>query len=290
MAEPAWKMPTGERWAPEPEEEESVLQRWVELPDGRMELLELPLTPELYLDPEIDDKMVQGERHVLTCMEIFGLLRHHFRHQPDTLVVHDMKHLFGRGLSAPSPDVSVVHGLRPDRGDLESYDARKHGVVPSLVAEVVSPMSARIRHTDLTDKVRLYERVGIREYFIVDTPRRQTGAKRYTLLGYRLDSSGRYQTIPLDAQGRLLSETTGVWFQIDAAGDRVLLFDATTGRRLLNLHEEGERAEAAEVRAEAAEERASRESERAIREAEARTAAEEEVARLRAEIERLRGR
>lgn len=261
MAEPAWKMPTGERRAPESDEEESVLQRWVELPDGRLELLELPLTPELYLDPEIDDKMVQGERHVLTCMEIFGLLRHHFRNQAETLVVHDMKHLFGRGLSAPSPDVSVVHGLRPDRGDLDSYDARSHGVVPSLVAEVVSPMSARIRQTDLTDKVRLYERVGIREYFIVDTPRRPRGVLRYTLLGYRLDSSGRYQSVPLDTQERLFSETTGVWFQIDPTSDRVLLFDATTGQRLLNLGEQEQRAEAAE----------------------------EEVARLRAEIERLRG-
>jgi Uma2 family endonuclease len=262
MAEPAWKMPTGERWAPEPEEEEeSVLQRWVELPDGRLELLELPLTPELYLDPEIDDKMVQGERHGLTCVEIFGLLRHHFRHQPDTLVFYDLKHRFGPGLSAPAPDVSVVRGLRPDPGDLDSYDARKHGVVPSLVVEVVSPKSARVRQTDLTDKAKLYERVGIPEYFIVDRPRRQRGGRRYTLLGYRLDSSGRYQSIPFDAQGRLLSETTGVWFQIDPTGDRVLLFDAATGHRLLNLDEQGERAEAAE----------------------------EEVARLRAEIERLRG-
>ena len=275
-------MPTGERRAPEPEEEESVLQRWVELPDGRMELLELPLTPELYLDPELDDKMVQGRWHDLTCWEISGLLRHHFRHQPDTLVFHDLKHRFRRGLPAPSPDVSVVRGLHPDPGDLHSYDARKHGVPPSLVVEVVSPMSARIRHTDLTGKVKLYERVGIREYVIVDSPRNRRGGRRYTLLGYRLDSSGRYQPVPLDDQERLLSESTGIWFQIDPTGDRVLLFDAATGHRLLNLDEQGEKVEAAKERAEAAEERASRETE-------ARTAAEEEVARLRAEIERLRG-
>lgn len=274
MAEPAWKMPTGERWAPEPGEE-SVLQRWVELPDGQMELLELPLTPELFLDPELDDKMVQGRWHDLTCGEISGLLRHHFRHQPDTLVFHDLKHRFMPGLPAPSPDVSVVRGLQ-DPGDLDSYDVEKEGVLPSLVVEVVSPKSARVRQTDLTSKVRLYARVGIPEYFIVDSPRRRRGVRRYTLLGYRLDSSGRrYQPVPLDDQGRLLSETTGVWFQIDPNGDRVLLFDAATGNRLLNLDEQGERAEAAE--------------ERASREAKARTAAEEEVARLRAEIERLRG-
>jgi Uma2 family endonuclease len=262
MAEPAWKMPIRERWAPEPEEEEtSVLQRWIERPDGQMELLELPLTPELFLDPELDDKMVQGRWHDLTCTEISVLLRHHFRQQPDTLVFHDLKHRFGTGLSAPSPDVSVVRGLQDDPGDLDSYDAEKEGVLPSLLVEVVSPKSARVRQTDLTSKVKLYASVGILEYFIVDSPRRRRGVRRYTLLGYRLDSFGRYQSVPLDAQGRLLSETTGIWFQVNPAGDRVLLFDAATGHRLLNLNEQGERAEAAE----------------------------EEVARLRAEIERLRG-
>src|SRR5262249_36307329 len=126
--------------------------------------------------------------------------------------------------------------------------------------------------TDLVDKVTLYQRVGIREYLIADTTRR---SKRFQLLGYRLNALGRYQPIEPDAQGRLLSETVGVWFQASPAGDQILLFDAATGQRLLNL---GEQADLTlEAQAEAA------------REAEARKEAEAEVARLRAEIERLRG-
>jgi len=285
MAEPAWKTPTGKQWAPEREveeetEERSVLQRWIELPDGELELLELPLTPELFLDPELDDKMAQGEWHDETSVEIKTLLQSHFRGQREVRVFRDLKHLLGRGLPAPAPDVSVVRGLR-DPTPLDSLDVVKQGVRPSLVIEVVSPLSARVRQTDLEDKVQIYQLVGIPEYLIVDTPTRKRAPRRCTLLGYRLGATGRYQPIVPDAEGRLLSETTGVLFQIGPTGDRVLLFDSVTGRRLLNQEEQEERA-AQEA------ERADREAERADREAEARKAAEAENARLREELERLR--
>jgi len=277
-------------WAPESEvsqeaEERSVLQRWIEGSDGRLELLQLPLTPELYLNPELEDKMVQGEWHDVTCAEITGLLRHHFRPQPDTRVFHDLMHLLGQGLPTPSPDVSVVFGIR-DRERRDSFDVEKEGLRPALIIEVVSPLSARVRRTDLEDKVTLYQRAGILEYLIADTTRR---SKRYQLLGYRLSPSGRYQPIEPDAQGRLLSEATGVWFQVAPAGDQILLFDAATGRRLLSLAEQEELT--IEAKAEAAREVEARKAAEAeiAREVEARKAAEAEIAHLRAEIARLRG-
>jgi Uma2 family endonuclease len=270
VAEPVRK--AAKHWAPEREisedaEESSVLQRWIELPDGRLDLLEVPLTPELYLDPELDDIMVQGEWHSLTGVEISVLLRHYFRHQPDVRVLFDMKHFLGNGLPAPAPDVSVIRGIR-DPLPLDSVDCEKEGVRPCLIVEVVSPKSARIRQTDLVGKVALYERAGVQEYFIVDTSTRKRARRQYTLLGYRLSSTGRYRPIEPDAQGGLLSETTGILFQIAPAGDRLFLFEAATGRRLLNLEEQEERVD---------------------REIKARQAAEAETARLREEIERLRG-
>ncbi len=230
--------------------------------------------------------MPQGGWHDATAGEISILLRSYFRPQPEVKVFHDLKHLLGRGLPGPAPDVSVVRGL-PASILPDSLDIEKEGVRPSLFIEVVSPLSARVRHTDLVDKVKLYQRVGIPEYLIVDAmPKR--GIRRYSLLGYRLDGRGRYQTIQPDAEGGLLSETTGIRFQIGPTGDRVFLFEAATGRRLLNLDEQEERAQAAEERAGVAEERAGAAEERATREETARKAAEAEVARLRAEIERLR--
>lgn len=81
----------------------------------------------------------------------------------------------------------------------------------------------------------------------------------FELLGYRLHL-GHYQTIEPDAQGRLFSATTGVWFGLDASERALVLTDAATGERRLTDEEEYEaRLEeqqarlTAEARAEAAE-------------------------------------
>jgi Uma2 family endonuclease len=287
MAEPAWKTPTG---TPDDEvsddlPEEPTLLRWVKGPEGRLELLELPLTRELFLNPRFGDTMTQGEWHDITAGEIAAVLRNHFRPQADVRVFHDMKHYLVPRRPNPSPDVSVVRGLRPRRRR-SSFRVKREGVRPCLIVEVVSP-GAEARQGDLVDKVELYEIAGIPEYLIVDSPTGLTGLP-FLLLGYRLDADGRYQPMQPDAEGRLLSETTGIWFQVSPDGQRIYLFEDATGRRLLNLEEQEERADREaenairEVQARQAAER------KAMRETEARKAAEEEAARTRAELVRLR--
>jgi Uma2 family endonuclease len=309
MAEPAWKTPTGTPEHEDSEEplEQPVLSRWIKRPDGGRELLELPLTRELFLDPQLGDTMTQGEWHDITAGEISAILRSYFRPQEDVRVFHDMKHYLLPRKPAPSPDVSVVRGLRPGR-PRTSFRVKREGVRPCLLIEVVSP-SPEARHGDLVDKVELYRLAGIPEYLIADSPSGVTG-QPFQLLGYRLDAAGRYQPIQPDAEGRFLSETTGIWFQVSPDGQRIFLFEYPTGRRLLNLTEQEERADHEAEKAireakarQSAEEKALREAEarraaeekakaaenKAIREAEARKTTEAEVARLRAELERLRG-
>lgn len=222
-----------------------------------MELLELPLTPELFLDPQIDDKMVQGFPHVRVIFTLYELISRHLSSEPGTYVFSDLKHLIGPGLG-PAPDISVVRGLAPER-DFESYDLRSE-VPPCFVIEVVSPSDARIRRTDEVDKVRIYEKVGIAEYLLVDLPRR-ANSHRFQLKGYRLCPDGRYQPMQPDGQGRFASATIGLTFGVSPDGDRIHVFDLKTGERLLN----------------------------GIEQAEALKAQKEELARLRAEIERLKG-
>jgi Uma2 family endonuclease len=267
MAEPVRK-----QRAPELLDEEPgiTLQRWVEGPGGRMELVEMPLTPELFLNPQVGDQMTQGSRHVNTARAIADRLEDFFQPAPDVLVTFDLKHLFGPGLSQPSPDVSVIRGVRDKEADRESFDVIAEGVRPCLVIEVVSPLSSRIRKTDLEDKVILYRRVGIPEYLIVDSQFRD---RRFRLLGYRLGPSG-YEPIEPDAEGRLFSETTGLWFQVTSDGRCVQIFEHPSGRPLPTRQEIKEMAQEIE--------------EKAKTEAEARKAAEAEVARLRAELDRLR--
>jgi Uma2 family endonuclease len=248
-----------------PDEEPGItLLRWIEGPDGKLEQVEMPLTPELFLNPQVGDQMTQGKRHGDTARQIADLVEHFFRPAPDVLVTFDLKHLLGPGLPEPSPDVSVIRGLRDKDADRDSFDIEAEGIRPCLIVEVVSPLSSRIRRTDLEDKVEHYRRAGISEYLIVDSKRRD---RRFRLLGYRLDAFGRYQPIEPDEEGRLLSETTGLWFQASPDGGRVLISEYPSGRLLLTRQEE-------EILLKATEERAQQ--------------AEAEIARLRAELDRLR--
>jgi hypothetical protein len=149
-----------------------------------------------------------------------------------------------------------------------------------LLIEVVSP-GAEARRADLEDKVELYRLARIPEYLIADSPSGVTGMP-FKLLGYRLDDAGRYQPIKPDAEGRFLSETTGIWFQVAPDGERIYLFEYPSGRRLLNLSEQEDRAEC-EVTARKVAEEARKAAEEKVASTEA------EIERLLAELERLRG-
>lgn len=294
MAKPAWRMPWPEGDEPDFELEDDdqeegsvVVQRVVEHPDGRLELVELPLTRELYLNPHLEDKIVQGELHADVMAAFKELLGRHFKPQRDVKVLMDMKHTFGRGLYAPGPDISIVRGVRNPERKRNSFNVVKEGVTPSLVIEIVSPIDPRVREMDEVDKFEFYQQVRIPEYLMVNPPRKAT-ENRFLLKGYRLDARRGYQEIVPDAQGRLLSETAGLWFGVSADGERIDVFDARTGERLLTPEEIQEGRQAAEEKA--AQEAAARRTaeEKAARETAARELAEAELERLRAEIERLK--
>lgn len=283
MAEPAWKTPL--EASDEPDDGSSgvvLLQRWVERPDGSFELLERPVTLEDYLDPQLEDKLIQGNPHALVRRTLADVLYRYFLPDEDVFVLEDVKVLFGPGFPGPGPDVSVIRGARDRDPDFESFGTVKQEAIPCLLIEVISPSDARVRRMDEVDKKDLYERVGIPEYLLVDLPRRATG-HRFRIRGYRLGLGRRYQAIELDGEGCLLSETTGLRFGISQDGQWIEIFVAATGERLLTSWE--------------AEEKAAREEEarkvweqRTAQAEEARKVAEEELARLRAEIARLKNR
>jgi Uma2 family endonuclease len=263
MAEPVRTSPALETQTEE--EVPSTFVRWVRGADGRFEPRSFPLTPEAFLDPRVGDTMVQGYSHAIASMELFELVRRYFLSRPDVLVMHDVKHLL-EPRRGPSPDLSVILGAQNIDRNMESYNLARYGIAPSLIIEVVSPKDSRIRRVDEEDKVGLYARVGVAEYVLEDMPRSGTGW-RYRLRGYRLDEKRRYRDIVPDAQGRLLSQTTGLLFGVSPQGDRIEVTVAATGERLLYPIEEVEARKAAEERTKAA---------------------EAEIDRLRREIDRLR--
>ena len=270
MGEPVRKLPIpGTReWDDEESPEFPRLVRAMEGPDGEVEFLDVPLTPELFLYQELGDKIVQRPIHWIVCADLFGLLRRRYA-SGDALVLSDAPHLLGQGPQPLAPDVSVTFGPREDLVHRDGLDVKKDGV-PSLIIEILSPDKKSIREVDTKRKPRIYGRAGIPEYLRIDPPRpRKPGFK---VTGHRLDPEGRYRKIKPDAEGYLLSETTGLLFPSSAEGERLTLLDART-RLPLPYPEDVE----AELQAEAQARRAA--EEKTAWEARARRSAEERAAR-----------
>ncbi|HEX7184711.1 MAG TPA: Uma2 family endonuclease [Thermoanaerobaculia bacterium] len=239
----------------------------VPLPGGGFEDREIPLTAEALVDPQFGDVLPQSEQHFELLKALFDMLQSRYEAEPDVLVCSDMKMLWSiPGLEEPAPDVAVIRGVRPGGKKRDSFNVVQEGTRPCLVIEVVSSKTAEHRRADYETKVKIYQRAGVPEYLILD-PQPFLATPRLRLSGYRLDATGRYRPIQEDSEGRILSETTGLWFSVAPDGQRLWLVDAATGERFLTLTEEKDRAN---------------------REAEARQAAEAELARLREEIARLR--
>jgi Uma2 family endonuclease len=243
--------------------------RWkrIRLPGGEVIDQEIPLTPEDLLDPQLGDEVTQSSPHARIVTMLHDLLHRHFEPDPDVLVLFDMKILWGLpGLPEPSPDLAVVRGIRDKEEARSTFKVAEEGVLPCLIVEVVSYSDADMYRNDHDKKVKLYQQIGIPEYFIIDPP--FPPKDPLTLTGYRMASDRRYRPIEPDSAGRLLSETTNLLFALSEDGRTVRVGDAATGEWLLTSEEEQAGREAAE--------------ERALREAEARKVAEERM-RLEAE-------
>jgi Uma2 family endonuclease len=232
MSEPARQAPAYEESADGDLFRLGWRYRVVRLPDGRTELREEPLTAADLLDPQVGDHVTQNSWHAAAVHELWDILSWRYDSRPDVFVSCDLKMLWRiRGLPNPSPDVAVIPGVRDKTRFRRSFDVRREGTRPALVIELVSDEPEH-QSADHEDKVEIYERAGIAEYLIVDPPNPSC-----RLTGHRLDAAGRYQPIPPDSSGGLLSATTGVRFAVTSDGRSLHLFDAATGERLLSSSE-----------------------------------------------------
>lgn len=243
------------------------------LPDGRLTYHEEPLTLANFLDPQEGDHFVQGDKHFLIVNSIFNRFDQRYRNHPTIGVYSDLKIIWGiPDLSEPAPDISVIPNVQTKSDYHGSFDVVAEGTRPCLVVEVTSPRY----QVDDTDKVSIYEQAGIAEYIILN-PHYEDENLPMELKGYRL-VDGKYAPMIPDAAGRLLSETTGIWFELDEWGLEVVLTDAVTGECLLTKEEEHAARLAAEQRADQETQRADQEAQRAEQEHQARLAAEAKLA------------
>jgi len=139
---------------------------------------------------------------------------------------------------------------------------------------------------DLAEKPIFYAAMGVRELLVVDF---WPPEGPWRLYGYRLEDSPYYREMEPDEEGGLTFQTVGLRF-VAVDRERIEVYDAGTGERLLTPEELRAAHAEAEQRAQAAEERAQAAEARAQAEAAARAEAEARAAELEARLRELQAR
>jgi Uma2 family endonuclease len=204
--------------------------------------------------PESDGTpMAETDLHRKLMLEIIFALSHFFRNDPNVYVSGNLFLYYVKGdpKKNVAPDIFFVRGA--PKGDRRVYCLWEEKVAPQVVLEISS------QHTfkdDVFKKFHIYQKLGVREYFIFDPT--SDYIKESPLIGFRLEDR-EYVEMELNGD-RLHSDELGLDLVI--VENTLRLLDPLTGNLLLTTDEE----------------------------AEARLRAEAEVERLRAEIEILKQR
>ncbi len=208
--------------------------------------------------PETDGKpMAETDVHIRLLTDLRFSLEIFFRHDPHVYVSGNlmMYYVEGQPQLSISPDVFVVRGV--PKGQRRTYKTWAEGHAPQLVIELAS--KSTWRH-DLFGKVRIYEKLGVQEYFVFDP---EYLYLTEALLGFRLENG---ELTALQPAGKCFDSLV-LGLELVDTGETLRLRDPQHGEFLLTTAEEAE---------------AHR------REAAARIKAEAEVARLREELEQLK--
>ena len=228
--------------------------------------------PELYED-EGQGEMGDSAPHTDTNDILLCSLRAHLADRPSYHVFSDLNLHYHPTKPQPyvSPDIMIVE----PHTHLEaatSYRMGRDGPAPVLAVEVLSPRTAQ--QGDLEVKPRIYSRIGVLEYILVDTSGRFMEQR---LLIRKRQPNGEW----VDSQDEDGGVTSVLGFRIILEDDgSVRLLNATTGEAYTKPEEAQ-----AETQARRAAERASLRSERARdRSEQARNT--EQRARLTAEADK----
>ena len=285
--------------------------------DGEEGWEQVPLTREDLLHPQLGDTKVHNEYHERFSAYLYYVLTQQVADDPHAVVLHDVGVVWDNpNLKHHSPDIAVIFDVR-QRQEWSTFKVAEEGTKPTLIIEVTSLSN---RSIDLVDKLSEYEQAEVPMYIIADTYRYKGRINR-RLLGYKLSSTGHYETMKANQKGWLwlapvrlwlafeknevvwydeaeqpIPDYTGVTAKLNAAKAEVQKISAqrqaeVESRKLAEAKAEAEAEARREAEAKAqAEAQARREAEAKVQaEAEAKMQMEAELARLRAELTRLQG-
>ncbi len=201
-------------------------------------LLELNIPKIEY--PESDGQPIgETDFHFTTILFLVQMLRDYFANEPQIYVAADLMFYYEQDNphAVKAPDVLVVKGVGKHKRRI--YKLWEEQVVPCTIFEITSKQTGQ---ADLTTKYKLYERLGVMEYFLFDPldeylkPR----LKGFTWV------QGRYQALPLSVKGELVSRELGLILR--PQGDLLRLVDSYTGQILSTSQEYARQVATAEAK------------------------------------------
>lgn len=178
--------------------------------------------------PESDGKpMAETDVHRNLLADLIFTLDNYFQAQLDVYVSGNLLIYYVEGNPAKcfAPDVFVVRGV-PKR-QRRTYKLWEEGVAPQIIIELTSRKTWR---EDLQTKWRLYEELGVQEYFIFDP---EYDYLDDPLVGYRLEN-GKY--VDLEIKDRRV-KSEGLELELVDTGETLRLLDPVNQHVLPNFQE-----------------------------------------------------
>lgn len=192
----------------------------------------IPLEDEIFYPESDGEPMAETKLHLQEMTYLLEALEERFRESPDAFIGGNLQLYYEPGVrnAVVAPDAFVVKGLPDGKALRRKYLLWEERQLPCFVAEVTSGTTKENDERD-GGKWKLYERLGIDEYFLFDPEGEYLNPR---LQGYRL-LGGRYRPVAPEPDGSLLSTTTGILFK--AEGIRLRLTDAASGAVYLRAEE-----------------------------------------------------
>jgi len=199
--------------------------------------------------PESDGKpMAETPEHLEAMLYLIDALQRYFAERQDVYIAGNqfLYWVEGNPSQRVTPDVYVAFGV-PKRPWRATWKVWEIGKAPDVIIELTSRSTAG---EDLDRKYRLYQRLGVQEYILIDV-RREYLIEPVIL--HRL-VGGTYQQMPTehpsDHEWRVHSELLGLEVVVRAedGGYQVRLFDPVRGRTIPTGMELAEQAAQMEAR------------------------------------------
>ena len=200
--------------------------------------------------------MAETGIHVLAIIFLHQALEDFFKDRPDVFIASDMFWYWKQGNrnARIAPDVMVVPGV--GNHHRRSFFSWKEPAGPAAVFEMASQKTWK---KNLTTKLKRYEKLGVKEYFVFDP---EDLYLEHPVLGFRLRGT-QYRRIRRGVR----EPVSELGFRLKAEGIMLRLIDAATGQPVLTRAEQVEaavaRADAVQARADAVQARADAEQARA---------------------------